>query len=223
MNTEKTYHHSAPETSGRTIPWARFYDLVTGLLTFGKMRALRKTMIQQAQIRPGESVLDVGCGTGDLALAAKALVGPTGAVHGIDASPQMIALAQRKAAKARTGLVFQVGLIEDIAFPDAHFDLVMSTLMMHHLPGDLKRAGLAEIYRVTRPGGRILIVDMQSSSSGSLGQQLADVMIQMHGGHAAMHDNVTKLIPLVQAAGFTNLETGKINRQMAFIVAEKEI
>lgn len=222
MNTEKTYHHPAPKTSGRTIPWARFYDLVTGLLTFGKMRALRKAMVQQAQVKPGESVLDVGCGTGDAAMAAKALAGPSGQVHGIDASPQMITVAQSKAAKVGTQVDFQVGLIEDISFPDAHFDLVLSTLMMHHLPGDLKRAGLAEIYRVTKPGGRILIVDMQSSSGGSLGQRLADVMIQMHGGHAAMHDNVTKLVPLVQDAGFASLETGEINRQLAFISAKKD-
>lgn len=222
MNTEKTDHHPAHKTSGRTIPWARFYDLVTGLLTFGKMRALRKVMVQQAQVKPGESVLDVGCGTGDVAMAAKALAGPSGQVYGIDASLQMIAVAQRKAAKAGNGVVFQVGLIEDIAFPDNHFDLVLSTLMMHHLPGDLKRAGLDQIYRVTKPGGRILIVDMQSSTGGSLGQRLADVMIQMHGGHAAMHDNVTILVPLVQDAGFTNLETGRINRQLSFISAKKD-
>jgi ubiquinone/menaquinone biosynthesis C-methylase UbiE len=222
MNREKTYHHHAPETRGRTIPWASFYDLITGLLSFGKMRAFRKEIVQRAGTEPGDRVLDVGCGTGDLAMAAKALAGRTGVVHGIDASPQMIEVAQRKAAKAGSGVDFQVGLIEDIAFPDDHFDLVLSTLMMHHLPGDLKRAGLAEIYRVTKPGGRIMIVDIESAPGGSLPQRLSELVIQMHGGHRAMQDNVSKLIPLVQTTGFTVLESGKINRQFSFITATKE-
>jgi ubiquinone/menaquinone biosynthesis C-methylase UbiE len=223
MNTEKPYSGPAPETSGRTIPWASFYDPIVWLLSLGKARAFRKAMIERAQIKPGDRVLDVGCGTGDLAMAAKALAGPAGEVHGIDASPKMIAVARGKAAKAGTGVAFQVGLIEDISFPDDHFDVVLNTLMMHHLPDDLKRTGLAEISRVTKPGGRILIVDMESTSSGSLSQRLSDVMIQLHGGHMAAQDNVKKLIPLVQAAGFTGLDTGKINRQLSFIVAEKEI
>lgn len=93
----------------------------------------------------------------------------------------------------------------------------------YRLPGDLKRAGLAEISRVTKPGGRILIVDIQSSPGGSLGQRLSDLMIQLHGGHTAMQDNVKKLMPIVEGAGFTNLETDKVNRQLSFITAKKEL
>jgi ubiquinone/menaquinone biosynthesis C-methylase UbiE len=223
MNTDKPSSPPAPETRGRTIPWASFYDPIVWLLSLGKARAFRKAMIERVQIKPGDRVLDVGCGTGDLALAAEKLAGPTGEVHGIDASPKMIAVARRKANKAGTGVAFQVGLIEDISFPDDHFDVVLSTLMMHHLPDDLKRAGLAEMYRVTKPGGRILIVDMESTSGGSLGQRLSEFMIQLHGGHTATHDNVKKLIPLVQVAGFTSLDMGKVNRQLSFIVAEKDI
>lgn len=222
MNTEKPYSGPVPETRGRTIPWASLYDPLVWLLSLGRVRAFRRAMIEPVQINPGDRVLDVGCGTGDLALAAKKLAGPAGEVHGIDASPKMIAVAQRKAAKSGLGVAFQVGLIEDISFPDDHFDVVLSTLMMHHLPDDLKRAGLAEIYRVTKPGGRILIVDMQSTSGGSLGQRLSDVMIHMHGGHIATQDNVKKLIPLVGATGFTVLETGQVNRQLSFLLAQKD-
>jgi len=93
--------------------------------------------------------------------------------------------------------------------------------MMHHLPDDLKREGLAGIYRVLKPDGRLLIVDMESASSGSVVQRFSDLMIQLHGGHTAMENNVQKLIPLVEAAGFISVETGKINRQLSFIVAQK--
>jgi hypothetical protein len=74
-----------------------------------------------------------------------------------------------------------------------------------------------------KPGGRILIVDMQSSSGGSVGQRLSEFMIQVHGGHTMMKDNVKKLIPLVEVAGFTGVETDKINRQISFIAGKKEM
>lgn len=222
MHTHKAYDQPAPKTRGRTIPWASFYDVVVRVLSLGKMRDIRRAIAELAQIKPGDRVLDVGCGTGDLATAAKALAGPTGEVFGTDASPKMIEVARRKAAKAGVDVDFRVDLIENITFPDNHFDVVLSSFMMHHLPDDLKGMGLAEIYRVLKPGGRILIVDMQSSPGGSWRQRLSDLMIQMHGGHAAMQDNVTKLIPLVQAAGFTGLETDKINRQISYIAAKKD-
>jgi demethylmenaquinone methyltransferase/2-methoxy-6-polyprenyl-1,4-benzoquinol methylase/phosphoethanolamine N-methyltransferase len=221
MNTENAVHHPAPKTRGQTIPWASFYDTVVWLLSFGKGRAMRNATIKLAQIKPGDSVLDVGCGTGDLAMVAKSLAGPTGEVVGADASPKMIDVARRKASRIGVDVTFQVDLIEKISFPDDYFDIVMSSLVMHHLPDDLKHEGLAEIYRVTKPGGRVLVVDMESSPGGSLGQRLSDLMIQVHGGHKAMGDNVKKLIPIVEAAGFKSVDTGVINRQLSFIAGKK--
>ena len=108
-----------------------------------------------------------------------------------------------------------------MTFPDNNFDVVLSSLMMHHLPDDLKREGLAEIYRVLQPGGRVRIVDIESATSGSVVQRFSDLMIQLHGGHTAMQDNVRKLIPFVEATGFTSVETDKINRQFSYITARK--
>src|SRR3972149_8925741 len=89
----------APETKGRTIRWARLYDFATTFLSFGRAGALRRATIDLAQPAPGEKVLDVGCGPGTLGLAAKERGGPSGEVHGIDAAPEMVALACEKAAK----------------------------------------------------------------------------------------------------------------------------
>lgn len=220
-----SHHHSGPflETRGHTIPWAAFYDRLVNLLSFGKEKSLRQQIIAVARLKSGEKVLDVGCGTGSLALVAKAEVGPAGQIYGTDASPEMIDVARKKASQAGIDVTFQVDLIEQITFADNQFDVVLSSFMMHHLPDDLKREGLAEVYRVLKPGGRLLVVDIESSTGGSLIQRLSELMVQLHGGHTAMQNNVKRLIPFLEAAGFTNVETGRINRQTSFIAGKKAI
>ncbi|MCK5329912.1 MAG: class I SAM-dependent methyltransferase [Candidatus Marinimicrobia bacterium] len=222
-NTEFQHQNEIKlETKGQTIPWASIYDGLVWLVSFGKMQAIRKDIISLLHFEHGDTVLDVGCGTGDLALEIQGIISDKGKMYGIDASPKMIGVAKRKADRISAGTSFQVGLIEDIAFPDNNFDVVLNSLVMHHLPDDLKLAGLSEIYRVLKPSGRILIVDIESTSDGSWIQKLADFVVNLHGGHAIMHDNVQKLIPLVEEAGFKNVETSKINRQMSYIKALKQ-
>ena len=191
-----------PATQGRLIRWAKHYDTSVSLLMLGRRARLRQQTAALAGIRAGDRVLEVGCGTGDVALAASAHVGPGGAVVGIDPSPEMIAVARSKAARAGRAVDFQLGLIEALAFPDATFDVVLSSLMMHHLPVELKRQGLVEIARVLKPGGRLLIVDIKRPT-GLLGRAL--LTLALHGG---MEHGVQDLLPLLGAAGFVQVETG---------------
>jgi ubiquinone/menaquinone biosynthesis C-methylase UbiE len=98
---------SGARATGRVLHSAAGYDLLEWLLTFGRQRAFRQRLVGLARIGPGESALDVGCGTGSLAIAAKGEVGGTGTVHGIDASQAMIDRARRKAVSACVDVVLQ--------------------------------------------------------------------------------------------------------------------
>ena len=195
-------HAATLPTQGRMIRWAALYDPFVTLFMLGQRPRLRRRTVALAALRPGEQVLEVGCGTGDVALAAQAQLGPTGAVTGIDPAPEMIAVARAKAARAGVAVAFQLGRIEALDFAPGSFDVVLSSLMMHHLPGDLKRQGLAEIARVLKPGGRLLIVDFKRPTSG-----LERALTRL-GGHGSLQLGVQDLTALLSATGFTHIEVG---------------
>jgi ubiquinone/menaquinone biosynthesis C-methylase UbiE len=177
-----SHPETMPQTTGLVLNWGRRYDWVVQIMALGQAGRLRRKTVEFAQIAPGEHILDVGCGTGDLTLRAAERAGSTGQVCGIDPGPEMIETARRKAARAQVNVDFRVGVIEQLPYPDASFDVVLSSLMMHHLPADLKPIGLAEIRRVLKPTGRLIIVDMKS-------------LLEQQG-----------IVPLVKAAGFTRAE-----------------
>src|SRR6266496_984490 len=139
-------HHThvteqSAQTEGRLIRWAPYYDFAVNITTLGQARRLRKTTVNNALIKPGDNVLDVGCGTGEVTLVAKTRA-KDGKVYGIDPAPEMIAVARTKAARQGLEIDFRVGVIESLPFPDMSIDMVTSSLMMHHLPEELKVRGL---------------------------------------------------------------------------------
>ena len=163
----------------------------------GQWRKLRQRTADLARIQPGEQVLDVGCGTGTLAMEVARRVGRAGRVAGVDPGTEQIARARAKAARRHVPVEFQIGVIEQLAFPDQTFDVVLSTLMMHHLPAPLKRQGLAEIARVLKPGGRLVIADFTRK------QDRKARAARFHAGGSSMQD----LVALVSDAGFERVET----------------
>jgi ubiquinone/menaquinone biosynthesis C-methylase UbiE len=155
-------------THGLVIHWAARYDLLAWLLTRGREAAFRERIVSLAGLQRGHSVLDVGCGTGTLAIAASRRVGGDGSVYGVDPSPEMIARAERKAVKARVPVVFMRAAAEQMPFEDGRFDVVLSTLMLHHLPRNARELCAREVRRVLKPGGRVLVVDFGAPSQRGL-------------------------------------------------------
>ncbi|MGB8644232.1 MAG: methyltransferase domain-containing protein [Anaerolineae bacterium] len=207
MHSFAHHHHGesgeapAHETQGHILNMGWFYDLMVWFLdTFllrGKMREMRQRTANLAHIQPGDQVLDVGCGTGTLALEIAQRVGGAGRVSGIDPGTAQIARARSKAARRNLPVDFQLGVIEHLTYPDQTFDAVVSSLMMHHLPDDLKRQGLAEIARVLKPGGRLVIADFKRPAERANGPAHPGA-----GEHGAQD-----LPSLMQAAGFVEVRT----------------
>src|SRR5262245_13181256 len=124
--------HLTSGTTGSLLHAAARYDLRVWLVTLGRERVFREQVVRLARLQPGESVLDVDCGTGSLTIAATRRVGPTGTLSGIDASPERLARAGQKARKAGVAVVFNHAVAEALPFPDAHVDAVLTTLRRHH-------------------------------------------------------------------------------------------
>jgi ubiquinone/menaquinone biosynthesis C-methylase UbiE len=154
--TSSATSHRSP---GAILHAATAYDALVWLATLGRDRAFRETILSFAHLQEGEAVLDAGCGTGSLALAAKYQVGPKGTVHGVDASPEMIARARHKAQHAGLAVEFAEATAQALPFPEATFDVVLSTLMLHHLPHAARQEFAQETRRVLKLGGRSLIMD----------------------------------------------------------------
>jgi ubiquinone/menaquinone biosynthesis C-methylase UbiE len=201
---------AAPPTLGRVLHWAAGYDLLVWLLTHRSDRVFREQLIGLAHLAAGESVLDIGCGTGTLAIVAKGQVGATGKVFGIDASPAMIARANSKAGKAGIDVTFKPAVAEALPFPEAQFDVVVSTLMLHHLPRKVRQQCAREIRRVLKPEGRVLVVDFaHASKSGFLAH------FHRHG-----HVDPPDVVAVLEEAELRCVESGPVGiSSLHFVLA----
>jgi ubiquinone/menaquinone biosynthesis C-methylase UbiE len=121
-------------------------------------RAMKQRLVESAGVAPGEAVLDVGAGTGTLAIRVKQLC-PAALVVGLDADPDILALARTKAANADCAVELVEAPATEMPFPAESFDVVLSTLFFHHLTTDAKRATLSEVRRVLKPGGELHVAD----------------------------------------------------------------
>lgn len=143
----------------RSIAFPRLYDVLMRMLTRGQEREYRNRLLDLAGIAPGDDVLDIGCGTGTLAVAAWHRCRPGGTVTGVDISEKMLAAARRKTGRAAARVTLLSADSADLPFDDGSFDVVVVTTVLHMLPEDRLKPSLEEASRVLRSGGRLLVVD----------------------------------------------------------------
>jgi ubiquinone/menaquinone biosynthesis C-methylase UbiE len=190
-------HHSRDSL----IHWAWAYDLMTGLL--GRRGShLRAMVADDLQVRPGERVLDVGCGPGRLAMVFAERVAPAGSVDGIDAAAEMINRASARARRRGMPVAFQVALAQQLPFVDATFDAVACTLALHHVADDDQLNAVKEMYRVLKPGGRLLIAEFRKAP----GHHLLRLRRRAYG-----EDMLDRALQLVSASGFRGATSGDTN------------
>jgi ubiquinone/menaquinone biosynthesis C-methylase UbiE len=185
--------------AGRRGPIA-LYDPVVALTM--RERTFRSRLV--AQVAAGEpvAVLEIGCGTGSLTLRlAHAL--PTASITGIDPDGNALVRARVKLAANRVNL--RAGTAAELPMQDHTFDRVVVSLMLHHLTTAEKRAALAEMYRVLRPGGRLHIADW--GAPRDLAMRCAFFALRALDGFERTRAHARGELPaLVEDAGFRDVE-----------------
>ncbi len=178
------------------------------LLKWGmREESFKRRLIERANIQPKMNVLDLGCGTGTLTVMLKQSA-PMANVTGLDGDPQVLSIAQSKAEEANVNIKWDQGLANKLPYPDSSFDLVVSSLMIHHLTRADKLRAFREVHRILRPAGWFRIVDFGKPFSLLTRIQ---TRVMFHLEEAA--DNFTgRIQPMLQEAGFSSArEAEKIN------------
>jgi ubiquinone/menaquinone biosynthesis C-methylase UbiE len=190
---------------------ARLYDIGSWLLLRGRSKRYRMRLLELAGVGPGSRVLDVGCGTGSLAIAAAR--GGASVVSGVDASPDMLDIARRKAKRAGVEAAFSLASAESLPWANASFDAVFNTIMFHHLPRPARLQCAREMRRVLQADGRLLVVEFGASSSDARRGWL---------GHLHRHGHVPsdEVARVLRDAGLTVLQSSLVGvRDMHYTLA----
>ena len=206
-----------PETEGARTAFlpalrfralTRFYDPLIAATT--RERTFKSRVAELATARSGDRVLDVGCGTGTLALELARRT-PGVLVSGVDADEEMLERARRKSTQAGIALDLRTAMAQELPFADETFDIAVSSLFFHHLRRADKLAVAAEVQRVLRPGGRLVIADWGAPRDPVM--RIASMGIRLLDGAETTSDNLSGRLPtLLAEAGFHDVREQDVLR-----------
>lgn len=209
MSQTTAHGHHLPGLGHRRL--TPLYDLVTRLLG---IPAVHRRLLAQADVRSGQSALEIGCGTGNLALLMKRSH-PDVLVTGLDPDGPSLDIARRKGGRADVDVAWDSGVAQALPYPDGAFDLVMSSLMLHHLEPDQRGEALREVRRVLTADGSLHVVDVGGRTDPADG-----VLARAASRSARLGGNYADgLLTAMQEAGFADVtETGhRVSRLMGRI------
>jgi ubiquinone/menaquinone biosynthesis C-methylase UbiE len=193
----------------------RLYDPAIRLTI--REETFKSRLLAQADPAAGNRILDLGCGTGTLALMVKRRQ-PEARVTGLDADPEILARARAKAEAAELAIELDHGFSTELPYEDASFDLVLSSLFFHHLDRAAKEATAGEIARVLRPGGELHVADWGPPSDPLM--WLAFAAIRLGDGLEPTRDNAQGALPeIFTGAGLEGAEETDRLRTMFGIMA----
>lgn len=196
-----------------------FYDFFVELIGYGKKQRLKIIDLLKLQIR--ENLLDVGCGTGILLVLAKKQY-PHIAMTGIDIDPKVLDIARNKTQKANLEINYEKTSSASLPFADSSFSVVVSTLVFHHIPTEIKKQTLKEIHRVLKNDGRFLLADF-GKKEGVILYGLDFITKLFHLPESiTLQDNLQgKISTYMKEAGFKVKEIGKKYKGIQFLLAKK--
>lgn len=181
-----------------------FYDTTIALLTCE--RTWRRALVKQIDANPRDVVLDLGCGTGTLAIMLKRDC-PSASIHGVDPDPNILTLAENKARDADVLVHFSQGFAQDVAEIAARVrpNKIVSSLVLHQVPLAAKRSIILNAFAVLKPGGEFHVADYGLQSSPLM--RLAFRNVQALDGYANTQPNADGVLTqLMEDAGFAEVK-----------------
>lgn len=180
----------------------RFFDPLVRVTT--REYAFKRALLAQANLQNDQTILDIACGTGTLAIGIKRRF-PDIKIYAIDADADILQMAREKAARNKSEITFEQTFSDNLSFTDNSFDRVFSTLFFHHLTLESKLKTFREILRVLKPDGEFHLADYALPRNKM--QFVLSKSVQIIDGYDSTHDNLRgRLKLLMEECGFSQVE-----------------
>lgn len=183
-----------------------YYDVFTTL--FGAKDA-QWQLIAQAALPPGGTVLEIGCGTGNVLMLAKRAA-PGAVLIGLDPDPKALAITRRKASRAGAEIRLDRGFADQLPYADGSVDRVLSSFMFHHVPAAQKVDALREVRRVLKPGGSLHLLDFDHHEPASV-----HGILRPKRGHSHGHSEGGTVLTMMVEAGLA--DAAEVGRGKSFM------